>query len=434
MALPVGVVISDIHLGDPKGVVPDPPMAGCVTLKGLPVRKGWADWMARLDQLLAAAEPGARIPYLVLNGDFWDVAIRNIDEAVELSLAFFKAVEVEKRFESILFLPGNHDHYLWSLVQIQTAIIRPLENLRAAGTVAGGTTVRKLPHAQCATLDFRGGGAPVFAIQDVTAPYTGNIFASGLTGGRIPVNVAYPDLHLLRADGTVCVVTHGHFFQVAWTLLSDLFGTSIGAHIPGGMDLYYLELLNAGLTDFINYSLAQVGPLSSVVQEVYDKVRRGEEPPEVAKILDALRHILDDAASFEGVSGWKGKLEEWGTDRLIDAGMVLLRKILEFAIKQSADGKALPTSRNVTNFLSDARNVGKIADFLSCARRDPSLRGAQVEELVFGHTHETIPGQNLALKDGGTLRCWNTGSLVSPGDRTDFMPLAIDAAGRISPC
>ncbi|BDU74013.1 hypothetical protein [Mesoterricola silvestris] len=433
MPLPVGIIISDIHLGDPRGVVPDPPMAGCATLNGVSVRQGWVDWMDRVDQQLAAQGEGARIPYLVLNGDFWDIAIRNVDEAAALSLDFFRAVEVEKRFSSILFLPGNHDHYLWSLVQIETSILRPLENLRQQGTGTQTSGVWKLPHSQCATLDFRKPGGPELSLWRVKPPYVGNVFAGGLTGGRIPVNVAYPNLHLLRPSGGACVVTHGHFFQQAWTLISDLLRSSLGPHIPGGMDLYCLELLDAGLTDFINYSLGQVGPLSSVVQGIYDQVRMGKEPPEIAKILSALRKVLDDAVSFTDEPWWKAGPLEWGSDRFIDFELLVARKLLESAIKRAGGGNVLPKGRNVTNFLKDPENCAKIADYLDCTQRDPSVQGVRFDEMVFGHTHETISGDVLTLDGGRTLKCWNTGSLVSQSDRTDFMPLAIDAAGLISP-
>lgn len=437
MALPAAITISDIHLGDPQGVVQTLPGPGCTTPiahgKGY-VRQAWLDALGRIDKLIAKEAPGQKIPRLVIAGDFWDVAIRNIDEAADLSLAFFETAELQKRFESILFLPGNHDHYLWSLVQMENAVIRPLENLRrSANPVPGTANVHPLPHVQCAVLDLRNPAKPGFAIQGVQPPYEGNIFTTGLTGGRIPVNVAYPDLHVLRADGKATVITHGHFFQVAWTLLSDLLRPTLGAHLPGGMDLYFLEVLNAGLTDFINYAIGQVGPLSSVLQSIYDKARHGVEPPELDQVLGTLRDMLDKAVTYDQGSNIFTKLkamaQEWGSDRVIDVEIAILRHLVESAIKGAQAGSALPTSRNVTGFLQNADNRAKIAYFLTCARRDETLHGIAVDELVFGHTHESISGEVADIEGSGPVRCWNAGSLVAPSARCDFMPLAILADG-----
>jgi len=431
MSLPLAVILSDIHLGDPSGVVSPHPRNGYLPLGGVRVRRDWVDGMKRVDARLEAEGGGARIPWLVLNGDFWDVSIRNMDEVAALSLAFFDAVEVERRFEQILFIPGNHDHYLWSLVQMQTTVIRPLEKLKGAPEVPGGSVVFPMPHAACGVLDLRG-AEPAFAIQGVQGPYTGDVFVTGLTRGRIPVNVAYPALHVLRKDGTACIVTHGHFFQLAWTLLSELLGPALDPPLPGGLNYYYLELLNASLTDFLNFALGQVGPLGTTLQRMYDQIRAGHEPPEVKRIMASVRDLMDRVLDFGAEPWWKARLEEWGSDRLLDFQLALLKKVVAMALRRSEAGWVMPTVRGDPGFLEDPRNAARMDTFLACALKEEGLRGFQVEDLVFGHTHQSLAGRPLTLPSGRTLRCWNTGSLVCPGEGCDFKPVAIGAEGDIS--
>ena len=431
MPLPFGVIVSDVHLGDPQGIALEAARGGYIPQGSLHVRRQWGDFVKAIEERIAADAPGKKIPLLVLAGDFWDLAIRNIDEATDLSLRFFASAGLENLFEQILFLPGNHDHYLWSLVQVENSIIRPLDALRGQPPQTT-KTVRTLPHVQCAVIDFRK-AAPVLDIRGVTSPLHGNIFATGLTGGRIPVNVAYPNLHLIRQGGNVGVVTHGHFFQGAWTLLSDLLRTSIGSTLPGGMDLFYLELMNSSMTDFFNYSLGQVGPLSSVLQRVYDDLRAGRQPPETRKILETLRAMLDEELDFSDDPWLQAKLEELGSDLLLKIVLALVRKGLETAIHGAQSKSALPTARDSMDFLDGPKNLAKIGDFLSFTAKDPILSGLPINELVFGHTHERIAGQNISVGRWKDVRCWNPGSLVASGERCDFMPVEIQESGAVTP-
>ena len=301
-------VLSDLHIGDPCGMA----VATKGSFEPIRIRKEFLDFLDRVE----AMTPQEKKPLLVLAGDVWDIAIDNIDEIATLSWTVFDALKPRlASFESILFLPGNHDHALWTLLQTQTCIIRPMDE-RAKGDRSA--KVFPLPHSQEALLDFREGPHPELKIPGVKPPYTGNVFLTGFTGGNIPVNISYPNLAIRRADGTNLVVTHGQFFEQAWTLLSDLFLPAVGRQLPPGRDLASLEMLNASLTDFINYSLAQMGPLNHVLQEVYEDFRVGRKPPQLDPVLRALRQVLDRAAGGDDPRTLKEALVEWASDRLID--------------------------------------------------------------------------------------------------------------------
>ena len=70
--------------------------------------------------------------------------------------------------------------------------------------------------------------------------------------------------------------------------------------------------------------------------------------------------------------------------------------------------------------------------FLACAMKEECLRGLRVEDLVFGHTHQSLDGRLLTLPSGRTLRCWNTGCLTCQGESCDFKPVAVDGEGRVA--
>lgn len=416
-------VLSDIHIGDPCGMV--------VATDGefddpLRIRKGFLDFLDRVEKM----PPQEHKPLLVLAGDVWDIAVDNINDVATLSWRVFSALKPRlSSFESILFIPGNHDHALWTLLQTQTCIIRPLDE-RARG---GAAKVHPLPHAQEALLDFNEGPHPELRIPGVKPPYTGNIFLTGFTGGEIPVNVSYPNLTIRRADGTNLIVTHGQFFEQAWTLLSDLLLPAVGRELPAGRDLSSLEMLNASLTDFINYSLAQVGPLNRVLQRVYEDFRVGTEPPQLQPVLRALRQVLDRAAGNRDPRTPREMLMEWGSDLLIDLELGLLKWALRTSLANARDESFLPSGRH-PGILDNPDKVAKIDAYLLAVRSDLSIPTPTVDEVVFGHTHESIRGRDLLLGGTHAVRFWNPGSLVSPnGKEPDFMPLAIDHNGYVAP-
>jgi len=228
------------------------------------------------------------------------------------------------------------------------------------------------------------------------------------------------------------VVTHGHFFEQAWTLLSDLFLPSMGGRLPPGRDLASLEMLNASLTDFINYSLAQVGPLNHVIQGIYEDFRLGREPPQLRSVIAALRTVLDRAAGSRAPFTPLERFKEAATDLLIDFELFLLKIILRTSLANARSETILPSGR-MPGILDDQGKVDKIEAYLEAVRRDRSIPTDSVSEVVFGHTHESIQGRVLSFGDGGSVTFWNPGSLVAPdGGDPDFMPLAIDHEGRVS--
>jgi hypothetical protein len=429
---PLAIILSDIQIGDEEGVT-------CATAKPgyTPLEIDGSEPLFVRDQLLSLLRDvddvcgNGKVPYLVLNGDAWDVAICNIQHVVELSWRFFAATRIADRFEQIIFIPGNHDHYLWTMVQTQTCVVRPLERKLGTPGGVGSAVVRPFPHAACGRLTLDDGALHTFSIDGVRPPYDGNVYTTGLTGSRaLPVNVVYPNLYVQRpGTGRATLITHGHFFQLGWSLMSDILRPALGSQVPR-MSMMYLELLNASLTDFTNYALAQVGPLSAVFTRIYNELRSGQVPPELHRALEAIRSILDDQIAFDDDPALVARVKEFGSDRLLDLLMRIVKTAMRGALAGSRNGNLLPRGRDMAGFMRDERSRAKVEDFLTMAA--PDCPSYVIDTLVFGHTHESTAGGTLRVEGTPHLAVFNSGSLVDRGHRADFLPLALYPDGSLS--
>jgi UDP-2,3-diacylglucosamine pyrophosphatase LpxH len=438
---PVAVVISDIHIGDEMGIVRSQPAKGYSSggKQGPFIRDVFLGFQKKVGGV-ASGMPNKKIPYLVLNGDGWDVAIRNTDEVADISQSLFAALDLDKYFEQILFIPGNHDHHLWVMLQTQTCVVRPLE--KAAGSAAAstafanlvGASVQAFPHEQSGILDLV---KCELTIPGVKPPYDGHVFLSGLTGAKhIPINVVYPNLYLVPGAGGIAssiLVTHGHFFELAWRLLTDVLAQLL-VRERVRTDLVNLEMLNSPLTEFFNFSLAQVGPVSTLVNRIYNEARNGQKPPELDIALDSLADFADRAIEFHGDGLWsdfKAMLKETGSDAAIKAVKSLVESLLRSALRGAKRSDlAASGARHDAKFLDRAATLDFIDLYLTMSRRkQPNL---DFRTVIFGHTHEAFPRRSRQLRESGEVTFWNTGGLVGLNGQCDFMPLFVDGAGNIS--
>lgn len=426
MERPLAIILTDIHIGDDLGVVKQAPAFGYEAKGTVWVRREFLAWIEKVRNGLEG-DPKSPIEYLILAGDVWDTAIRPISEIARLSQAFFAAVKLEEVFRQILFIPGNHDHHLWTMLETQNCVVRPLDKVAGIGQV-GSEEVEDFPQVLSGRLSVSG-PHPGLEIPGIQPPYTGKVFLTGLTAGKLPVNVVYPNLYVLDPETqSAVVITHGHFFEVPWRLLSDLLQKALAREIPA-MSLFYLQLLNAPLTEFMNHSLAQVGPLSAFVGRVYDQIRNGTTPPELKTTFDSLGALLDRELSFEDEPWLLEKIKEYGSDQLIALTLRLLQKYVQTAIRGASGDKPYPSGRYTIGFLNDPENLARIDGYLELVRRD--IPNFTVTSLAFGHTHESIPGRSEILKTSGPVKIWNSGSMVCPPGPSDFLPLEITSQGRL---
>ena len=429
----IAVILSDLHIGDDEGIMALGPRTGYVKLNGIFVREELDRELKQIDEFVQAQ--GNKIPRLILNGDLWDVAVRSVAEVDGLSTSFFKAVKLDRFFEEILFLPGNHDHHLWQLLQTQTCILRPLQNRRTQVSGPGGTTVFDFPQAQCGFLDLPSGS---FNIPGVKGPYKGDVFLTALTGNALPVNVVYPNLYLrVKSDAgsELTLVTHGHFFELGWSLLSELVAEVLEKKkIP--FDFALLEMINSPLTEFINFSLAQQqGQVAQIVDDIYNAVRAGQTPPQLTALREGIVAVVDELLSPSGAhAGGNWFAKEWtGLEAGIAARVVtsLLKGKAGAAVSTAGDGRPTPSlARWDASFLTRDRARTRIASFLGMCLHDTD--SVPIRRLIFGHTHVAFPGTRDAF-DGTWVEVWNTGGWVpEAGKPCSILAIAVGGDGTLT--
>ncbi len=425
----VALILSDVHLGDEDGVLSPEPKPGFERLGDLFVRSELTSLLARVRALVAAR--GARIPFLVIDGDVWDTAVRTVAEVAALSRRFFPAIRLDELFGAAIFVPGNHDHHLWELLQSETCILRPLERTRGVGDT-GGTVVHEFPQAQSGFLDL---GTGALDIPGVAPPYLGNVYVSALTGGAgLPVNVVYPNLHLCSGEPgrrETTLVTHGHFFELAWCLLSELFAPVL-AEKGIALDLARLEMLNSPLTELINFSLAQQsGALAGIVWELYDDARDGRKPRDLDQLGRSLVRVLDEAVLPDAPED----VVSWLKAQATKAAIRLLPAVLTSLFTRSARGSEPDASGFVSrarwdaSFLEGEKTRSRMASLVSASAAEAR---APIRRLVFGHTHVAFPATRCDLTGFPGLEAWNTGGWVpKPGQPCSILPILAWSDGSL---
>ena len=55
------------------------------------------------------------LQHIILLGDVFDLHLSNLTSAIKASMSFFQKLQDIPTLREIEYIPGNHDHLLWSL-------------------------------------------------------------------------------------------------------------------------------------------------------------------------------------------------------------------------------------------------------------------------------------------------------------------------------
>ncbi len=423
--------ISDTHFGDPK----------CALLD----RHG-ETWKtsARCDELLKKV---AGCDYLVLMGDILDFSIVSYKEAYEAASVFFKAmvaVPEENRVKQIIYLPGNHDFGIWHTVEHEVNVIRRLR---------GDDGKPKLPRSFRWTVpgvidDRHGEGrldlVGVTARQKPDGADYGGLFLDGLTDGKIPFNVAYPNLYIIDRAGNCALLTHGHYFDKAWSYLGacgiDVLGPTVSDIKLKRGTMVDMKTYIPAISDFVAMNF----PVNQLLCSGF-----GMAGPLTAGIRD-IQRLAKDIATYEkaglsydeGIKSFKGYLERidrelldplvesFWWEGLSDTGIGLLKKKVLDKVRdyRSARGDEAyllneETKANVIYYLHAC--LGEIREIKPKLKNAPDVMFPT--RLIYGHTHDPVPYQtekNAQLDfNDYQVEYANTGSFLKspePDDPENF--------------
>ncbi|MFN2268636.1 MAG: hypothetical protein ABR533_10205, partial [Desulfonatronovibrio sp.] len=152
---PLAICISDFHIGERYGGLTDNPghpdryqqLDGSDPSKPF-VRREFMDFLLYCK---AMKDRHGKIKYLIILGDMWDLAMNNQESTFALSSVFFrqlkelnKGLGIGELFENVIYVPGNHDHHFWKMLQERYWVTQRLEQ---------GSTPLEMPRIAGLTLD-----------------------------------------------------------------------------------------------------------------------------------------------------------------------------------------------------------------------------------------------------------------------------------------
>jgi len=416
-------VISDVHFGDPSSTL--------AKLDG----EGRPKLGRAFEPFIQAA--GNRNDFLVLLGDIFDFSVSDYATAYHVASNFFAEVNRQELAREILYVPGNHDFSFWNIALHEINVINQIKSGQAP----------KMRWTIPAVLDARAGVPAQSALTLVgvgakrapTAPGDhkyGGLFLDRFTAPPgsalqpMPVNVAYPNAYVCDSEGCT-LLTHGHYFEPYWSMTLPIVQRIVGPDLvlqSGEVDLEALVAVNFPLNELASAGLGQAGPLASVVGHIVTDLRTGSLERE-KRYLQAAFEYLDDEVFTS--AGWC-----FPKEIVSDAFLGMAKAVLLETLKRQ---KSHCGARFNSSFLDDPRICTNLDRFLrACATeraniRYQSLEVPEINALIFGHTHRSIPSASplyhASSETNGPLTIFNTGGWLetTPGGPIDAAVFTYDS-------
>lgn len=364
-------VISDLHLGEDNSVL---------TYEKTKDKHSLVDKLIDKIREVSNRPGGKRIPELVLLGDIFDLSLAPFAEALDNVRKFINQICEAELFDTITYVPGNHDHHIWIQIMEHEIFIRNIAERES------------IP-------------VPYPRVTQPGKPWR-NTFLDGLLpphASNVTLQVAYPNRILGLAGARRIVLHHGHFCERIWTLLSRIFESILPT-----TTIEELEAFNSPLTEKIWYGLGQAGSVSALMERVYENAQVGK--------FDGLYEVID--ALMEGLDRWDGKIDDgWRTDATDWLSKHAIRKVvksvLEKYVRRKQAGAAGASEARGKTVANDEELREGVNLYLS---KYVKIRDG--EKFIFGHTHRHEPAQPFSIDGGRTIEIANTGGwVVEPGGR-----------------
>ena len=233
------IVLSDLHLGAPSSLLSVKAVA---------------------DRLIEALGRCPDVEHFVLLGDILDLTMARGADAWNQGALFldslFRAALGRAR---IHYVPGNHDHHVWSLLVEQMGIVRRLEDFRRAQARADGV----VPVLEPLRLEGCFGPDDRTFVHDMFPP-----------GVRDRLYIAYPFRRLQLGEGRTLLAHHGHYFdpkimplaqRVAWQYRGDVARVE-ECNAPWVEGLWYFASLGRTGLEFLERVLTYYDLLEPLAQ------------------------------------------------------------------------------------------------------------------------------------------------------------------------
>ena len=257
----------------------------------------------------------------------------------------------------VYYLPGNHDHHLWETTRESQYVAYVCALPPDAELTAPWHTTKLEPAAESPAAR--------------SALLTGLIQRQPGCDG-VDVRVFYPNLALRTPDADRCVVvTHGHFTESIYTLMSQLKDILYpGQRGTGSGDIDILEEENFAWIDFLWSTLGRSGQVGSDLGLIYADMTSPAD-------LDALVANLTTAMLSKGKGPrWLHPAEHWALN----------------AIFKREVNRLARTERGTPTVALTPQGQAGLRSYLEGPVRDQLQRELgripQEVSFVYGHTHK----------------------------------------------
>ena len=360
-------ITSDTHLGDP--------LCSLVEWNGNDYTEG-----PKYQEFKEAAGTGN--DYLILLGDILDFSVTSYENAYRAGKVFFTLVQKDKIADQIIYVPGNHDYDIWNIVENEVNIIHQIKN---------GKIPRKFRMAVPGILDDRTNtDTPGLTLPGVgkrsDGSYTyGGLFLDHITDDPSHFIFCYPNLYLVTDEGTI-LMTHGHYLDSYWSLLSKWAPIIFGSDLKLGtkMDIQEIVGMNFPFNQLACTGVGQAGILSEILSEVQQQIKEGKIE-KTRQYLDNLDNYLDD--NVFDYRKWYQFINEAASDFASNkAKKLILDKISsETKVRYNKEYFQLPEvqERFFTYTMPAWLKSKSLVNYTTSIFPKP-------EKIIFGHTHEPI--------------------------------------------
>lgn len=360
------VILSDLHFGAENSVLTAlnerPASADSTGFSADPQRPSPL-LGGLIDGLRQLTRGQDRPPTLILAGDILDLAL-SVDEVCAMVFRLFAHLafgDGPPAFDPVIhYVPGNHDHHEWEITREDQYVTYVCGQPADAELVGAWHTTKLQPAAE----DPLASSALLTGLARSQAP-----------GSGVKVQVSYPNLALRTRDERRClVVSHGHFTESIYTLMSRLRDILYPGQRQGPFeDIETLEEENFAWIDFLWSTLGRSGQVGIDMGRIY-------ADRSSAKAVDTLVSNLV-AAMTAKQPAWLRTPERWALNA------VLRRELSRVAMSE----RGTPTVA-----LTAAGQAGLRSYLEGPVRGQLRQQLGHVPEevtFVYGHTHKPFVDQ-----------------------------------------
>ncbi len=370
------IILSDLHAGADESLLSvlgsdgrvDPNVHSKTTT-------AFADAMATT----LAELSGSDAHDLVILGDALDLSLASPDVASGVFQGFMSRLPPQMLAGRMSFVPGNHDHALWTAQRFADGPGSPTET------------------------DHWAHVTPAFGNR---ATRTGSATLNALMPpGGAPVVTYYPNLGLGPVTDTgeerAVVLHHGHFIESAYRLMTRLLGVlSDQAAPPLTADM--LETVNATWIDFAWSGFGDTGPLGTQVALAEERL-----------VTSGGAHMVQDRLAAALARMLQSSLPLPREARVSDTLMEVARGLVDSFVGSYSEMERF----SYTAFLSHASRRG-LCDYIDHVvvrqmQQDLGNDGKETRlTFIFGHTHKPFADQIVAENFERPVSVYNTGGWV----------------------